>query len=175
MNSQAALPPIVDVNLAPGQFYFGAGYTRIHTLLGSCVAITMWHPKRLIGGMCHYLLPTRAGNTRLPPGHFADGAVALFLEEIGRQHTLAQDYEIKLFGGADMFAALGHRPGAVNISSSNVEAGMRLLQARGLRIKRRDVGGTQHRKIFLELWNGDVWVQRGSARAGDGVKLRAFD
>lgn len=174
MTPQAALPPIVDVTLAPGQFHFGAGYTRIHTLLGSCVAITMWHPRRLIGGMCHYLLPTRQGNTRLPPGHFADGALELFLQEIKQQRTLAQDYEIKLFGGADMFAALGHKPGALNISGSNIQSGMRILQAQGLRIKCRDVGGNQHRRIFLELWNGDVWVQRGPAPGGNGSKLKAL-
>lgn len=45
------------VTLQPGEFHFGGANTRIQTLLGSCVAITLWHPIRRIGGMCHYMLP----------------------------------------------------------------------------------------------------------------------
>ncbi|MBL8511280.1 MAG: chemotaxis protein CheD, partial [Betaproteobacteria bacterium] len=50
---------VMDIFLQPGEFYFGDADTRIRTLLGSCVSITMWHPTRRIGGMCHYMLPTR--------------------------------------------------------------------------------------------------------------------
>jgi chemotaxis protein CheD len=31
----------------------------IRTVLGSCVSITLWHPVKRVGGMCHFLLPTR--------------------------------------------------------------------------------------------------------------------
>lgn len=48
---------ISEVVLKPGDFYFGGGATRISTLLGSCVSMTLWHPRRKIGGMCHYMLP----------------------------------------------------------------------------------------------------------------------
>ena len=50
---------VIDVFLQPGEFYFGEEKTRIRTLLGSCVAVTLWHPKLRIGGMCHYMLPRR--------------------------------------------------------------------------------------------------------------------
>jgi hypothetical protein len=32
---------------------------RIVTLLGSCVSITVWSPRLLVGGMCHFMLPSR--------------------------------------------------------------------------------------------------------------------
>ncbi len=48
---------VETVVLRPGDFHFGGGHTRISTLLGSCVSITLWHPRRLIGGMCHYMMP----------------------------------------------------------------------------------------------------------------------
>ena len=51
------------VVLRPGDFYFGGGRTRISTLLGSCVSITLWHPQRHVGGMCHYLLARRNGQS----------------------------------------------------------------------------------------------------------------
>ena len=46
-------------NLMPGDFVFGNSELKLKTLLGSCVAITLWHPDKKIGGMCHYMLPGR--------------------------------------------------------------------------------------------------------------------
>jgi chemotaxis protein CheD len=161
-------PKISDVNLAPGEFFFSGGYTRIHTLLGSCVAITMWHPKKLIGGMCHYLLPSRGLNQRLALGYYADEAVTMFLGAVHQANTRAADYEVKVFGGGNMFEAHGMPASKINVSQDNIVAGANLLQLHGFRVKATDVGGVIHRKIFLELWNGDVWVQRGSKKAKSG-------
>jgi chemotaxis protein CheD len=165
MMATSGLPKVLDVTLAPGEFYFGGGYTRIHTLLGSCVTITLWHPSKHIGGMCHYLLPVRGISQRLTEGHYADEALQLFLQAIKKAHTQPQDYEVKIFGGANMFENLGNRIGFINVSQNNVESGERLLRQHGFRIKARDVGGIHHRKIYLELWNGDVWVQRKKSMA----------
>src|SRR5690606_5865574 len=49
-----------EVNLLPGALWFGTGDVRLHTLLGSCVAITLWHPRYRYGGMCHFMLPGRS-------------------------------------------------------------------------------------------------------------------
>jgi chemotaxis protein CheD len=155
--------PVVDVNLAPGDFYFGRRDVRIQTLLGSCVAITMWHPRKHVGGMCHYLLPARSTSKRLSRGYYADDAIALFLEAIGEHGTRPEDYDVKLFGGGNMLPAMGRDGGRDNVSSRNVESGLRLLREHGFRIKTSDVGGARSRKIYLELWNGDVWVQHGRA------------
>ena len=50
---------VIEIFLQPGDFYFGDRDTRIRTLLGSCVSITMWHPRLHVGGMCHFMLPER--------------------------------------------------------------------------------------------------------------------
>ncbi|MGI9213007.1 MAG: chemotaxis protein CheD, partial [Methylococcaceae bacterium] len=53
---------IIEIFLQPGEYYFSDRDTRIRTVLGSCVAITFWHPGILVGGMCHFMLPTRMRN-----------------------------------------------------------------------------------------------------------------
>ena len=58
---------ILEIFLQPGEFYFGEGKTRIRTLLGSCVAITLWHPRLHIGGMSHYMLPSRPRHRKNAP------------------------------------------------------------------------------------------------------------
>jgi chemotaxis protein CheD len=158
------IPKVTDVSLAPGEFYFGGGYTRIHTLLGSCVAITLWHPIKNIGGMCHYLLSSRGLNQQSTQGFYADEAIELFMRAIHKAHTRPQEYEVKIFGGGNMFESLGHKVGPANVSQNNILTGKNLLKQYGFSsIKATDVGGNRHRKIYLELWNGDVWVQRGAS------------
>ena len=44
---------VIEIFLQPGELWFGDEQTRIRTILGSCVAVTLWHPGRRIGGMCH--------------------------------------------------------------------------------------------------------------------------
>jgi chemotaxis protein CheD len=155
-------PQVADINLAPGEFYFGGAYTRIHTLLGSCVAITMWQPQKRIGGMCHYLLPSRGGNQRLAQGFYADEAVNMFLGEVRNAKTKPSEYEVKVFGGGNMFEDYGNASHRISVPQNNITAGCQLLKQHGFTVKAKDLGGPFYRKIFLELWNGDVWVQRGA-------------
>ena len=53
--SPGADPPVM--HLQPGELIFGRGRGTIQTLLGSCVAVTLWHPQRRLSGMCHFVLP----------------------------------------------------------------------------------------------------------------------
>ena len=95
---------IIEIFLQPGDYYFGDRNTRIRTLLGSCVSITMWHPQRLIGGMCHFMLPTRdSGKKDTLDGRYADEAMEMFLRDIAAAGTRPAEYEVKLFGGGNMF------------------------------------------------------------------------
>jgi chemotaxis protein CheD len=81
---------VETVVLGAGDFHFGGGRTRISTLLGSCVSITLWHPRQRIGGMCHFMMTERQ---RAPDialdGRYADEAFALFLQHVERAGTQA--------------------------------------------------------------------------------------
>src|SRR3569623_1506114 len=48
-----------------------------------------------------------------------------------------------------------------SMSRRTISSDAALLKQHGFKIVSTDVGGAHHRKIYLELWNGDVWVQRG--------------
>lgn len=62
-----------------GRYIFGDSHTRVRTLLGSCVAIVVWHPQRKIGGMCHYVLPNRKAVAGRPlDGRYANEAMEIF-------------------------------------------------------------------------------------------------
>lgn len=149
----------MEVFLGPGDLYFGDRHTRIRTLLGSCVAITLWHPASLIGGMCHYMMPTRHGATPHGElsGKYADEALTIMLHEIEAAGTRPQEYQVKMFGGGNQFP--GHNMIAVDVASRNIDAGLHLLSDLGLHLTSMHLGGTGHRQVVLDVFSGDVWVR----------------
>ena len=155
---------ILEVFLKPGEFYFGDEKTRIRTLLGSCVAITLWHPKKKIGGMCHYMLPQRP---RQKPGdqldgRYAEDAMQMFMHELRHSRTLPGEYQVKLFGGGSMFERPEKFKSNMDISERNVEFGHYIILQYGFKLSGDDLGGKGHRNVILDLWNGDVWVRRAA-------------
>lgn len=148
-----------DIVLAPGGFYFGSGKVRLHTILGSCVAITLWHPSRRIGGMCHYLLPKRGAHSQGAFGHFADDAIDMFLKEIRGRQCKPEEFDVKVFGGGSMFRLPYEQASWLNVPKNNIDRAAELLKKHCFSVKAQDVGGCQHRKIFFELWNGNVWMK----------------
>ena len=157
---------ILEIFLGPGEFYFGEGKTRIRTLLGSCVAITLWHPTRLIGGMSHYMLPNRPPHRKKESpldGRYADEVMDMFMRELGRSHSRPTEYQVKIFGGGRMFepsAKKGAPRNLVDISARNVHAGRELVNRYGFAFTAEDLGGSGHRNVMLDLWSGDVWVKK---------------
>lgn len=168
-------PHVIEIFLQPGDFYFGDQGTRIRTLLGSCISITVWHPRLLIGGMCHYMLPTRnQPRNTAPDGRYGDEAMALFLKEIQAAGTRPSEYEVKLFGGSNMFSGTGKSrctekncsdPLTVSckdISCRNRRSARLLVERHGFSIKAENLGGTQPHNVLFDLWSGHVWIKRPS-------------
>ena len=157
-----------NVVLSAGDFYFGGGQTRISTLLGSCVSITLWHPRRRIGGMCHYMMAER---NRLPEapldGRYATEAFALFLHSVDEAGTRPSEYQAKLFGGANMFK--NSKTGGMEIGARNVEYAHRLLASQHIALIAEHVAGSGRRKLYFDLWSGHVWL---AFPEGDGAEIR---
>lgn len=150
---------VIDIFLRPGELYFGDQDTRIRTILGSCVAITLWNPQRRIGGMCHFMLPSRgASHGAALDGRYGDEAIHLLLREIRRTRSAPGEYEAKVFGGGNMFPNMRHQ-GALHVGRRNIETSLRWQQHHKFRIKARHLAGHGHRNILFDLWSGDVWVK----------------
>lgn len=151
----------VAAHLLPGDFYFGDENSIITTVLGSCISIAVWHPLLRIGGMSHSILPSRgkgkSGNQKLD-GCYIDDAIELLLREIGKHHTRPADYQVKLFGGGNMFKQT-HAESALNIGVSNIRVARHLLEASGFTVHAEHVGGSGHRRIIFDMRDGSVLVK----------------
>jgi chemotaxis protein CheD len=150
----------IEIFLNPGDYYFGDCYTRIRTILGSCVSMTFWHPRLLVGGMCHYMLPNRGENRDKDEldGRYGEDAMQLMLNEIQQAGARHWEFEVKLFGGADMFPGIYERskntPGDRNILSAR-----ELVEQHGFHCVAEHLGGNGHRSVIFDVWSGHVWVK----------------
>jgi len=155
---------IISRFIKPGEFFFGESNCQIHTILGSCIAITLWHPRLHVGGMCHFVLPGRRSSegviraeTKLN-GRYSDAAMALFEIEVSKRGTRLTDYHVKIFGGSNMLTNSTLREDEL-IGTKNTEAALKHLTEKNMTLLVAHVGETGHRRIALDVSTGDVWVK----------------
>lgn len=153
---------LADIFLMPGEYFVGTGQHKVHTVLGSCVSITLWHPALRVGAMSHFLLPCRAPDSaRALDGHYGEEVMCLMMRELARRQVAVAECDAKLFGGAEMFGAhLGGQP--VGVGRKNGEAARALLACHGIAIRSESLFGAGHRRLIFDLSNGDVWLRQST-------------
>ncbi|MBV1776914.1 chemotaxis protein CheD [Burkholderiaceae bacterium DAT-1] len=144
----------------PGQICFDKAPGHILTLLGTCISITVWHPERKLGGLCHYLLPEPDPRkpTASDDGRYATLAVSQLVMHMTRFQTQPAEYVTRMFGGTETTSS---RHAALEIGLRNIAAGLDLLAAYGLKLADADVGGRRYRRLDFDLGTGQVNVSYG--------------
>jgi chemotaxis protein CheD len=157
VNSNA--PEVCDVVLQPGEFFVGDRRHRVHTLLGSCVSITLWHPRARIGAMSHYMLAQRGGNDAGMElnARYGEEALTLMIEQLARLGVAADKCQAKVFGGGEMFQTQQRNP---TVGRKNGDAARELLRERGIALTAASMFGIGHRNIIFNVNTGDVWSRQ---------------
>lgn len=158
----------VEIFLQPGEYFVGDARHRVRTLLGSCVSITIWHPRMQIGAMSHFLLPTR-GKTRPvePDARYGDEALWLMLRELAELGVPQTQCQAKIFGGGDMFPQHS-REDQINVGKKNGITARLLLTACGIPIISESLFGVGHRNIVFDISTGHVWSRQTQIKSGTG-------
>ncbi|MEY4640295.1 MAG: putative chemoreceptor glutamine deamidase CheD [Pseudomonadota bacterium] len=157
--------------LLPGDYLFAEGHARIQTLLGSCVAMVFWHPLRRIGCMCHFVLPWRLCSMQ-PDARYADEFMRSLMKEVRARRTRPEDYEVRLYGAANMFRMLKTTcadsnqvdgvmlcPGCISVSCRNRVAAHAEAAKHGFVVRDADLGGTAYRHVDFDVATGSVSVK----------------
>ncbi|HJV67301.1 MAG TPA: chemotaxis protein CheD [Geomonas sp.] len=147
--------------LKPGEVMVAVSPTIITTLLGSCVAVTMFTPRLKLGGICHVLLPVcrreRDCDRCQEAGKFVPCAIGLMLKEMTALGVTRGEIEAKIFGGADMFDSEMLRN---SVGRQNIEMALSTLESESIRVVTRDLGGKRGRKIVFFTGTGEVLLKR---------------
>jgi len=163
-----------NVFLHPGEFRFGNSDLHLHTLLGSCVSITLWHPHLQIGGMCHFVLPKRCqrhvADAKSPDGRYGEEAMQLFMRAADEHHTSIHEYRAKVFGGSNMLGWASQKDN--HIGAKNAATAFKLLALSGAEIAFAHVGDTCHRRLMFDVESGEVWMRHKALIEGDSLFLK---
>lgn len=150
---------------------------RVTTVLGSCIAVTMFVGRLKAGAICHALLPVckEMGVCRercQNPYKYVECVVPEMIRGLQGYGAGLREIEVKLFGGADMFAT-SPREGHLSVGRQNIASARRTVAARDLRIKLSDVGDRYGRKIYFFPHTGEVWMKRLGAGPSPGRPVTA--
>jgi chemotaxis protein CheD len=147
--------------LQPGDYCIGAAGELLGTLLGSCVAACIRDGRLRLGGMNHFMLPTRQaeGGTGVtgsawPSTRFGDVAMQCLIDEILHRGGRRADLEVKLVGGGKVLDALS------DIGARNIQFAREYVRSCGLRLLGEDLGDRYPRKVLYDPGSGAVRVKR---------------
>jgi chemotaxis protein CheD len=142
--------PETLVNVIQGDFKISEHPDEIlTTVLGSCIAVCMYDTQRGIGGMNHFLLPSRDGehgaNVR-----YGAYAMELLINGLLRQGADRSRLQAKMFGGASMMGNLR------DIGASNAKFARKFFEDEGIPCLAESVGGNSARRIRFWPTTGRV-------------------
>jgi chemotaxis protein CheD len=144
----------VETMVGMGQVASGGPPQKMKAVVGSCIALALYHPRLKRGVMAHIVLPDSAGRNGTP-GKFADTAVPHMLGLLKELTASASCLTAKLAGGANMFGSSG----PLQIGDANVEAVAQALRTAGIRITAQDIGGNRGRRVTFDCEGGAMLVE----------------
>ena len=147
------LPQTTAVGM--GDAAFARAPTRLTAILGSCVAVALYDQTHRSGMLAHVVLPSANGGLAHPT-KFADTAVPHMLSMLGPRGVKPGELTAKLVGGACMFGGAGR---LMDIGRHNAEVASEALEAAGIQVTGRDIGGTVGRRICFDLATGVLTVE----------------
>ncbi len=133
--------------------------------LGSCCAVTLFDRERRIGGMIHYMLPTRLLSSRMVnPYKYCDTGLKMLIDKMEIVGSRAYRMEAKIVGGANMFSDL-QKNEEDSIGHRNTKAAKEILREYRIPIIADDTGDNYSRSVELIVKTGLIKVS--SFKAGE--------
>ena len=157
-----------SIYLKPGTLYFGEAPARVSTLLGSCVALTLYSPEHRAGAICHALLPCAERGRKSSGFRYVDTSIRWMVERFAQAGIGRLSLTAKLFGGSDILGAPAGKRRIPSVGRQNIDAALAVLDEEGLMLSALDVGGCCGRKVVFFTHTGDVFAKRNSTGLAGG-------
>jgi len=141
--------------IGPGELYASKRNIMIVTVLGSCVSACLTDPVVRIGGMNHFMLPERAGNSSLlsEPARYGAHAMEMLINNLLSMGAQRNRLQAKVFGAGRVL------PGMSDVGARNAQFALEYLERERIPVKAHDVGGGNARKVYMFVETGRVLVK----------------
>ncbi|NNJ32811.1 chemotaxis protein CheD [Lacrimispora defluvii] len=127
--------------------------------LASCVAVTVYSPRRKAAGMIHVVLPSPLDSKDITkrPGYFAATGIPLLIGAMCQRYgCLKEELHIQMFGGADSI----NSQDIYKVGLKNIDAVKYALLSMGLTILKADLRGNDSRTLEMDVKTGAIKVLR---------------
>ena len=130
--------------------------------LGSCIGVAIHADTAGVSGLVHVMLPVSEEVDGGVPAKFADTGVETLVEALEEEGAARSNMVAKIAGGSDM---LDFSENGSGIGVRNVEQVEETLDAFGIPLLDKDVGGDHGRSVRLESDTGDFVVKSANEDA----------
>lgn len=155
-------------NITLGEVYVVEKPEIVWTVLGSCVAIILYHPQSGRGAICHAQLPhqhekenycfdecprrcNRESKTGVLIMKYLDCSFNLMMDKMKEMGFKNNSLQAHLFGGSN---ALGLTLNGKTVGDKNISLAEELLDRQKIKVLERDVLGNVGRKIEFNFFTG---------------------
>jgi chemotaxis protein CheD len=148
--------------LKPGEVLVSRNPVLVTTVLGSCVAVTMFSPRQGVGAICHAMLsgiPSQDNDLL-----YVETAVRYLYAKMVKYDGIG-DMVVKVFGGAQVIDFGNYSLAKVTVGEQNVAQALEVVKVLGLAVAKADTGGIRGRKLFFSIKNGDVYLRKMGLRS----------
>lgn len=149
------LPVTRTLYMGPGFLCLPTLPTRLCTVIGSGVAVTVFDRRQLLGGVGHFSHPLRIGRSSTPD--FAAPALVGLVRMFTRAGSDPGRLETHLYGGADNPLAPGFHGAR---GRRNLQTAFEILDKLGVPVAGSDVGGRFARKLVFYTGTGESMLAK---------------
>jgi len=143
--------------LSLGELIVADHPTHIWTVLGSCVSVVLYNPRKKVSALCHaqlaeskvlgynaYTLENDKHIAKVVKNdfRFVECSINFMLEKLFSMGIDKREIQASVYGGANVIAEFTHK-----IGSENSAAAIAALNKNDIKIVKKDVGGTKSRTI----------------------------
>ena len=122
----------------------------LSTVLGSCVAVCLYDPKLMLGGMNHFLLPFGQGSGADRPLRYGIFAIESLVNALMKAGAQRSRLEAKVFGGARITA------NRLDIGRINAAFAKEFLATEGIALVGESLGGSNARRVVFRPTTGQA-------------------
>ena len=148
----------VAAKILPGQYYVTISDELITTVLGSCVSACIRDRKLGIGGMNHFMLPSKSGDVDFGKAgeaeRYGNYAMEHMINDILKNGGRRENLEVKLFGGGKVLAT------ETDVGFKNIEFIRKYVLTENLSVVSEDLGDVYPRKVIFFPASGKAMVKK---------------
>ncbi len=145
---------IKTLYLHPSELFASKIPFTIITVLGTCVAVTLWDSKLKFGGMNHFMLPEGGFNVDNPK-RYGNHSTRMLVNRMFYLGSSKKNLKAKVVGGS--YSTLGV-DSIYQVGAKNINSAIQVLNDMQVQIVEQDVGGNRARKLKFLTSKGVLYI-----------------